>query len=122
MKQNWKTLKSLMEKNKKSLHKEVLIDGVSTTDTTKSCNSFGNYIIDHPKNIQESIPFSNSHHLDQIINKERSMYFRHATETEIFVSIMQMNKLFGINYVSRKFLLMCKKSRLILLKGTIQLL
>ena len=71
-----------MGKNKKALQKEFSIDGVSTTDTTKICNSFCNYFIDHPKNILESILGSNSQPLDQIDINDRSMCIRQATETE----------------------------------------
>ena len=91
MNKNWKVLNSPTgKKNKKSLQKEYIIDGVSTPDTTKICNSLCNYFIDHSKNISESITFSNSHLLDQIDINHRSMYFRNATETEIVESIMQL--------------------------------
>ena len=62
VKRNWKVLNSLMGKNKKSLHKEFIVDGVSTNDTTKICDAFCNYFIDHQRNIHESIPISISHH------------------------------------------------------------
>ena len=88
--------------------KEFIIDGVSTTDSTKICNSLWNYFIDHPKNIHESNPFSNSHHLDQIDINDGSMYFCVATETEIVEFIMQMNREVGLNHVCRKFHIMCK--------------
>ena len=91
-----------------SLQKEFIIDRISTTDTAKICNSFCNYFINHPKNIDESIPVSHSHHLDQIDVNGRTLYFRQASETEIVESIMQLNKGGGINDVSRKFLIMCK--------------
>ena len=39
-KRNWKVLNSLMGKNKKSLHKEFNVDGVSTNDTAKNCDVF----------------------------------------------------------------------------------
>ena len=108
MKRKYKVLNNLMGNNKKSLQKEFNIDGVSTTDNTKICNSFCNYIIDHPKNIHEPIPARNSQHMDHIHIKDRSMYFRHAIETEIVESIMQLNKEGGINDVSIKFVCMCK--------------
>ena len=84
------------------------MDGVSTTDTTKFCNSFCNYFNAQLKNIHESIPVSNSHNLDQIDINDRSRYFRQATETEIVEFVMQLNKEGGNNYVSRKFFIMCK--------------
>ena len=89
---NWKVLNSLIGKNKKSLQKAFIIVGVSITDTTKICNSFCNHFIDHPKNVHESIPVSNSHHLDQIDTNDRSKYFRQGTGTEIVECIMQLNK------------------------------
>ena len=81
MKRNRKVSTSLMGKNKKSLQKEFVIDGVSATDTTNIYNSFCNYFIDHPKNIHDSISASNSPLLDQIDINDSSMYFRLATET-----------------------------------------
>ena len=45
----------------------------------------------------------------------RSMYFRHATRTEIIESILQLKKECGINDVSRKFFIMCKKKTLFIL-------
>ena len=108
-----------MGKNKKSLQKEFFIYGVSTTYTTKICNSICNYFIDHPKNIHESIPFSNSHHLDEIDINDRSMYFRQATGNKIVESIMQLIKEGGINDVSRKLVPYCvQKSRLVVFKRT----
>ena len=62
VKRNWKVLSSLMGTNKKSLHKESIVDGVSTNHTTKLCDVFCNYFIDHPRNTHESIPISTSHH------------------------------------------------------------
>ena len=97
-----------MGKSKKSLQKKLIVDGVSTTDTTKICNSFCKYFIDYPKIIHESIPLNNCHHIDQIDINGRSMYFRHATEIENVESIMQLNKESVINDNSRKFFIMCK--------------
>ena len=108
VKRNWKVLDSLMGKNKKSLHKEFTVDGVSTNDTNKICEALGNYFIDHPKNIHGSNPIRTSHHLNQIEITERSIYFRNATETDIIKSIMHLNKEGGFNDISRKFLVICK--------------
>ena len=52
--------------------------------------------------------FLSANHLDRIDINDRPKYFRHATETEIFESIVQLDKEGGINYVSRKFLIMCE--------------
>ena len=65
-------------------------------------------LISQKKNIHESIPLSNSHHLYQIDLNDEPMYFCHATETETVESIMQSNKVGDRNDVSRKFLVMCK--------------
>ena len=66
MHRNWKVSKDLMGKVKKILHKKFIVDGVSTNDTSKVCNSFCNYYIDNPTIIHEGFPFSSSHYLDQI--------------------------------------------------------
>ena len=97
-----------MGKNKKSLHKEFFIDGVSTNDTGKFCDALRNYFVDYPRNNKGSIPISTSHHLNQIEINEGSMYFQSATETDIIKSIMHLNKEGGINDISRKFLVICK--------------
>ena len=81
----------------------VILDGISTKDTTKICDAFGNYFIHHPRNIHGSIPISTSHYLDQIENNEKAMYFRNATETVIIEFIMRFNKESGINDISLSY-------------------
>ena len=56
------------------LHKEFNVDGSSANDTVEVFNSLCEYFIDHPRNIQESIPFSSSHHIDQIKFNDWSMF------------------------------------------------
>ena len=80
----------------------------STKDTTKMCDAFCDYFIDHPRIAHGSIPVGTSHQLDHIEVKERSMYFRNTTKTDIIESTMYLNKEGSINDVSRKFLVMCK--------------
>ena len=46
---NWNVLNSLMGKNKKSLHKDFIVDGVSTNDTNEICDVFCNCFFGHPK-------------------------------------------------------------------------
>ena len=75
MKRNWKFFNGLMRKSKKVLHKEIIVYGISTNDTSEIGNYFCIYFIDHPRNIRESIPFSNFHHLDQIDFNDGSMFF-----------------------------------------------
>ena len=104
VKQNWKVSNSLMSRNKKSLHKECIVDVVSTNGTTKICDALGNYFIEHPSNIQGSITISTSRHSDHIKIKKRSLYFWNATETDIKYFIMRPNKEGGINHISREFL------------------
>ena len=89
-----------MGKNKKSIHKEFTVEGVSTNDSTKICDAFCNYFIDYPRNIHGSVPISISHQLDQVEINERTMYFRNATETDIIEYIMRLNKKSGKNDVS----------------------
>ena len=83
VKRSLKILNNRKGKNKKSLHKEFFVDVVSTNDTNKKWDAFCNSFIDHPLKTRGSIPISISHHLDQIENIEKSMHFRHATETGI---------------------------------------
>ena len=111
-----------MGKIKKLLQKEFVIDGVSTTDNTNIFNSFCNYFIDLPKNVHESIPVSDSHHLDKIDINDRSIYFRQATETKNVESIMELNIEGCKNDVPRKFLTICKNQISYYLRRTIKLL
>ena len=92
VKRNWNVLNSLMGKNKKSFHKEIIVHGVSTNNTIKICDAFCNYVIDNPREIHKSIPTSTSHDLDQIENNERLNYFWNATEIDIIEPIMRLNK------------------------------
>ena len=117
VKRNWKVLDSLMGKNKKSLHKEFIVDGVSTNDTTKIWNAFCNYFNDYPRNIHGSTPISTSHHLDQIEISERSMYIRNTLETDIIESFKRLDKHGGINDISSKILFILKNYVFKYLKG-----
>jgi len=107
LKRNWRVLNSLMGRNKKSSNKSFKIDGSTTDDPTTISNSFCEHFIDHPKNIHESIPLSNSHHLDLVSTNQNSMFFNPTTTTEVIKSIMSLNKEGGLKDVSRKFLLLC---------------
>ena len=42
VKRNWNALNSQMGKNENSLHKEFIVDRVSTNDTTEYCDAFCN--------------------------------------------------------------------------------
>ena len=91
MKQNWKVLKGLMGKNKKTLHKEFIVDGVSTNDTTKHAMLSVIISLITQEISMDLDLISTSHHLDQIEIIERSMYFRIATKPDIMESIMRLN-------------------------------
>ena len=93
---------------KTSLQKVFIIDGVSTTDTTKICNCFWRYFIDHPKKHQWTNPGQQLPSFRSNRCKWQDNVFCQATETEIVESVMQLNKEGGIYDVSRKFLIMCK--------------
>ena len=108
MKRNWKVPNSLTGKNKKSVHKEFIVDGVSTNNSIIICDAFCYHFIDQPRNVHGSISISTSHHFDQIENNERSIYFRNATDTDLIESIIRLNKEGSINDISRKILVVCK--------------
>ena len=107
-KRNWNVLNSLMPENKKSLHKEYIVDGFSTNDTIKIRYSFCNHFIDHPRNIYGSILITTYHPLDQIKINERSMFFRDATETDFIQYFVRPNNEGSNNDISRKFLVICR--------------
>ena len=110
VKRNWKVLNRPMGKikKKKSFRKECIADVDSKNYTTKICDAFCNYFIDHTRIHRGSISVSTSQHLHQKEINEIAMYFRHVSETDIIESLMHLNKVGGINYVSRKFLVIYK--------------
>ena len=97
-----------MGRNKTTLHKEFVVDGVSKNDTSRIWNSFCSYFIDHPRYIYNAFSFSSSYHLHQIEFYDGSIFFRHVTETETVESIMCHIREGGINDVSLKLLHMCQ--------------
>ena len=116
MKRNWKFFNGLMRKSKKVLHKEIIVYGISTNDTSEIGNYFCIYFIDHPRNIHESIPYSSSHYLETYILM-MVYVFQNVIETEILECIMCLIKEGGINDISRKFLVMCKNHNAYHLNG-----
>ena len=73
-----------------------------------------NYFIGIRRLINGSVSSRTSHHLDQVENNRRLMYFRHVTETDIIESSMHLNNEGSINHVSHKCMVM-QKLRLLLL-------
>ena len=83
MKKNWRLLNNMLDKNVKSSHRELLINGIKTEDENIISKSFCEYFIEYSKSIHHSITTS-QHDFSSIIPVNlNSNVFKRSSLVEI---------------------------------------
>ena len=104
MKKNWKTLNTLLGKNRKCLHDEFLIDDEKTKAKKKIANAFSDYFVEYPKSIHDGIP-STIHDFSTIIPYNyNTIIFYFSTVPEVLNIVDNMKKEGCIDDIPLKFL------------------
>ena len=83
IKKNWRLLNNMLDKNVKSSHRELLINGIKTEDENIISKSFCEYFIEYSKSIHHSITTS-QHDFSSIIPVNlNSNVFKRSSLVEI---------------------------------------
>ena len=83
------------------------MEKLEKTDPSDIGNKLCDHFINHPKNIHNSIPPSNTSYQDRIAMNENTMVFHYTTDTEVLECINNMKKTGGLGDVSSRFLVVC---------------
>ena len=104
VKRSWRVLNKLLGKNKVTLPDSFLINNDEIFDRTIICEEFSNYFVNHPQNIHESVPFSNTDYSHLIQHNPISVQFTPCSQDEVQNIISSMKKEGSLDDISRKFL------------------
>ena len=107
MRKNWKMLNKIMGKRKNSISNTFEIDNKTTSDKVFIANSFNEYFVKNPINIQNSIKSTDSSFDHLIRSNQNSMFFHLISNMEIENEIKNIKKNGKLNDVSGKFLKIC---------------
>ena len=102
---NWKTLNKLLGQSRKILPSTFKIDGGTTSNPEDISNHFGDYFINHPKNIHSSIPQSSSNFDDLIERQQNTMFLYPFNKEEVEATVKSLKKNGHIDDIPKKFML-----------------
>ena len=103
-KKNWKLLNDLLGRTKQSTDQTFIINEQETNDPTVIAQSFNDYFISYPKDIQEQICGSSLDFSNLIPRNPNTMYLFNSTDDEVIAVINKIDKNGSLRDVSMVFI------------------
>lgn len=103
-KKHWKIINNLLGKYPQKSPLSMKINDVDTEDVELIANSFNNYFVTIPRDLQTNLAPSNLNGLSYIPWNDSSMYFEQCTQLEVTKFISELKCSNGVQGVSAKML------------------